>query len=57
MLLAFRAAAHMNEDIEDLAWTIDSPSVYEKLVSTALRYTPVVLDHHVPYKTLSDGRL
>ena len=32
-------------------------SVYEKLVSTTLRYTPVVLDHHVPYKTLADGRL
>jgi len=31
--------------------------VYDKLVRTALRYTPVVLEHHVPYKTRSDGRL
>jgi nucleolar complex protein 2 len=31
--------------------------VYSKVVTTALRYTPVVLEHHVPYKTLSDGRL
>lgn len=26
LLIAFRAAAHMNEDDQDLAWTIDSPS-------------------------------
>ncbi|KLO16607.1 Noc2-domain-containing protein [Schizopora paradoxa] len=56
LLIAFRAAAHMNDDNESLAWTIDSPAVYEKLVATALRYTPVVLDHHVPYKTLPDGK-
>jgi nucleolar complex protein 2 len=31
--------------------------VYDKLVRTALRYTPVVLEHHVPYKTLPNGRL
>jgi len=31
--------------------------VYDKLVRTALRYTPVVLEHHVPYKTHADGRL
>jgi nucleolar complex protein 2 len=31
--------------------------VYDKLVRTALRYTPVVLEHHVPYKALPNGRL
>ena len=31
--------------------------MYDKLVRTALRYTPVVLEHHVPYKTHADGRL
>ncbi|KAI5120624.1 hypothetical protein M0805_009384 [Coniferiporia weirii] len=56
LLIAFRAAAHMNEEDEVLAWTIDSPAVYEKLVTTSLRYTPVVLDHHVPYKKLPDGK-
>ncbi|EJD05007.1 Noc2-domain-containing protein [Fomitiporia mediterranea MF3/22] len=56
LLIAFRAAAHMNEEDEVLAWTIDSPSVYEKLVTTALRYTPIVLDHHVPYKKLPNGK-
>ncbi|KAL5525179.1 NOC2 [Sanghuangporus sanghuang] len=56
LLIAFRAAVHMNEEDQVLAWTIDSPSVYEKLVTTALRYTPIVLDHHVPYKKLPNGR-
>ncbi|KAH8114877.1 Noc2-domain-containing protein [Phellopilus nigrolimitatus] len=56
LLIAFRAAAHMNEEDEVLAWTIDSPSVYEKLVTTALRYTPIVLAHHVPYKKLPDNK-
>lgn len=31
--------------------------VYNKLVVTALRYSPVVLAHHVPYKTLQSGKL
>lgn len=32
-------------------------SVFNKVVTTALKYTPVVLDHHIPYKELPDGRL
>jgi nucleolar complex protein 2 len=31
--------------------------VYNKLVTTALKYTPVVLEHHIPYKTLPNGKL
>ena len=31
--------------------------VFNKVVTTALKYTPVVLDHHIPYKELQDGRL
>jgi len=31
--------------------------VYNKLVITTLRYTPVVLEHHAPYKTLGNGKL
>ncbi|TFK47222.1 Noc2-domain-containing protein [Heliocybe sulcata] len=55
LLIAFRAAAHANEDVP-VAWSIDSASVYNKLVTTALRYTPVVLQHHIPYKELPNGR-
>ncbi|TFK37615.1 Noc2p family-domain-containing protein [Crucibulum laeve] len=56
LLVAFRSAAHMNEDDQVLAWSIDSASVYNKLVTTALKYTPVVLEHHIPYKTLANGK-
>ncbi|KAH9033113.1 Noc2-domain-containing protein [Lactarius pseudohatsudake] len=56
LLIAFRSAALMNEEDKVLAWSIDSPAVYDKLVRTALRYTPVVLEHHVPYKLLPNGR-
>ncbi|KAH7882187.1 Noc2-domain-containing protein [Phlebopus sp. FC_14] len=56
LLLAFRSAAHMNEENEVLAWNIDSAAMYNKLITTALRFTPVVLVHHVPYKTLPNGK-
>ncbi|KAJ3937685.1 MAG: Noc2-domain-containing protein [Lentinula lateritia] len=56
LLVAFRSAAHMNEDGQVLAWTIDNSSVYNKLITTALRYTPVVLEHHIPYKNLPNGK-
>ncbi|KXN92699.1 hypothetical protein AN958_06977 [Leucoagaricus sp. SymC.cos] len=56
LLIAFRAAAHMNEDDQIVAWSISSSSVYTKLVTTALRYTPVVLEHHAPYKVLASGK-
>ncbi|KAG6890208.1 hypothetical protein C0995_010219 [Termitomyces sp. Mi166 len=56
LLIAFRAAAHLNEDDQVLAWSIDSSSVYNKLVTTTLRYTPVVLEHHAPYKILPNGK-
>ncbi|KAH8101332.1 Noc2-domain-containing protein [Cristinia sonorae] len=56
LLVAFRAAAHMNEEDQVLAWTIDSSTVYNKLITTALRYTPVVLEHHCQYKTLPNSQ-
>lgn len=34
-----------------------SRAVYNKLITTALNYTPVVLAHHCPYKSLADGKL
>ncbi|KAJ6526567.1 Noc2-domain-containing protein [Mycena vulgaris] len=56
LLVAFRAAAHMNEDGQVLAWSIDNSSVYSKLITTALKYTPVILEHHAPYKSLANGK-
>lgn len=31
--------------------------VFNKLVVTAFKYTPVVLEHHIPYKVLPGGKL
>ncbi|KAF7326840.1 Noc2-domain-containing protein [Mycena venus] len=56
LLIAFRSAAHMNEDGQVLAWSIDNSSVYSKLITTALKYTPVILEHHAPYKSLANGK-
>ncbi|KAJ7657909.1 Noc2-domain-containing protein [Mycena polygramma] len=56
LLIAFRSAAHMNEDGQVLAWSIDNSSVYSKLITTALKYTPVILEHHAPYKSLLNGK-
>ncbi|KAI0789169.1 Noc2-domain-containing protein [Abortiporus biennis] len=57
LLIAFRAAVHMNEEDQVVAWSIDSSSVYNKLIITALKYTPLVLDHHCPTKTLPSGKI
>ncbi|TBU59905.1 Noc2-domain-containing protein [Dichomitus squalens] len=56
LLIAFRSAVHMNEEDQVLAWRIDNSLVYNKLVTTALRYTPVVLEHHCPSRTLPNGK-
>ncbi|KAH7108093.1 Noc2-domain-containing protein [Auriculariales sp. MPI-PUGE-AT-0066] len=54
--VAFRAAAHMNEEDVQLAWTIDNGEVFNKVVTTTLRYTPVVLEHHMPYKQMPNDK-
>ncbi|KAJ3486413.1 hypothetical protein NLI96_g4256 [Meripilus lineatus] len=56
LLVAFRSAVHMHDDGQTLAWTIDSPSVYSKLITTALKFSPVVLEYHCPFKTSADGK-
>ncbi|KIR51844.1 nucleolar complex protein 2 [Cryptococcus gattii Ru294] len=62
-LIAFRAAAHMNEEDGDQGsgldtkYIIDSAQVFNKIVVTALKFTPVVIAHHFPYKTLPQGKV
>ncbi|KAF8556773.1 Noc2-domain-containing protein [Imleria badia] len=56
LLIAFRSAVHMNEENQSIAWRIDSSAMYNKLVTTALKFTPVILVHHIPYKTLPSGK-
>ncbi|PVF96820.1 Noc2-domain-containing protein [Serendipita vermifera] len=56
LIVAFRAAAYANEEGVTLAWSIDNPQVFDKVVTTALKYTPVVLEHHIPFRSLPNGK-
>ncbi|KAG8687420.1 Nucleolar Complex 2 protein [Ceratobasidium sp. 395] len=56
LLIAFRSAAHMSDEDVKTAWRIDSAVVFNKLVTTALKYTPIIAAHHMPYKTLPSGK-
>ncbi|WFD25393.1 Nucleolar Complex 2 protein [Malassezia nana] len=56
LLLAFRAAVHTGEETVSVTYRIDDSAVYTKLVLTTLKYMPVVVEHHVPYKKGADGR-
>ncbi|GAB1525466.1 Nucleolar Complex 2 protein [Rhizoctonia solani] len=69
LLVAFKAAAYMNDEEVETRWKIDSAAgkhistyfmlvqtdmktVFNKLVTTTLKYTPIIAAHHAPYKTL-----
>lgn len=54
LLLAFRSAVHGDED-RAWAYRVDDSAVFSKLLITTLKYTPAVLQHHVPYKR-AEGR-
>jgi len=58
VVLAFRAAAHVNEDEgKDYKYTISSPEVYHELLITALKNIPEVLNHHLPVKESAAGKV
>lgn len=60
VVLAFRSAAHLNEDDEDLTaqrYTIDDPDVYHDLLILALSHIPPVIQHHVPVKESASGKV
>ncbi|KEP52849.1 Noc2p [Rhizoctonia solani 123E] len=52
LLVAFKAAAYMNDEDVETRWRVDSAAVFNKLVTTTLKYTPIIAAHHAPYKTL-----
>ncbi|KAG8802907.1 Nucleolar Complex 2 protein [Serendipita sp. 398] len=56
LLVAFRAASYTNDEEANVAWIINNSTVFDKVVTTALKYTPLVLDHHIPYRKLQNGR-
>jgi nucleolar complex protein 2 len=58
LVLAFRAAAHVNdEDEKDFRYAIPDPEIYHEVLITALKHVPVVLNHHLPVKETSAGKL
>lgn len=58
VVLAFRAAAHVNEDEgKEYKYTISSPDVYHELLLTTLKHVPEVLNHHLPVKENATGKV
>ncbi|KAJ3580201.1 hypothetical protein NPX13_g362 [Xylaria arbuscula] len=61
VVLAFRSAAHLNEDDDDQAraqaYTISSPEVFHDILVVALKQIPEVLQHHLPVKESSSGKV
>ena len=57
VVLAFRAAAHLNEEERVFKYSIPSPEVYHKLLVISLKHIPAVLEHHLPIKENANGRV
>ncbi|KAF3921526.1 hypothetical protein AA313_de0201146 [Arthrobotrys entomopaga] len=58
VVLAFRAAAHVGEAEEkNFKYSIANPDVYHDLLVLALKQIPEVLNHHLPVRELSNGRI
>ncbi|MCJ1253586.1 Nucleolar Complex 2 protein [Lignoscripta atroalba] len=58
VVLAFRAAAHVNEeDGKEYKYSISDPEVYHQLLVIALNYVPHVLNHHLPVKESASGKV
>jgi len=58
-VIAFRCAAHLNEADEDSQqrYTITSAEAFNDVLVVALKQIPEVLQHHLPVKESSTGRL
>ncbi|KAL8910976.1 MAG: hypothetical protein Q9171_003787 [Xanthocarpia ochracea] len=58
VVLAFRTAAYVNaDDDKELKYSISSPEVYHQLLVSALDHVPSVLNHHVPVKESTTGKV
>ncbi|KAI4278026.1 MAG: hypothetical protein L6R38_005330 [Xanthoria sp. 2 TBL-2021] len=58
VVLAFRTAAYVNADEDkELRYSISSPDVYHQLLVLALDHVPAVLNHHVPVKESTTGKV
>ncbi|KAI0446494.1 Noc2p family-domain-containing protein [Xylaria telfairii] len=60
VVLAFRSAAHLNEDDDNertQPYTISNPEVFHDVLVVALKQIPEVLQHHIPVKESAAGRV
>lgn len=59
IVLAFRSAAHLNEDDEEnrQKYTISSPEVFHNILIVALKQIPEVLQYHCPVKETASGKV
>lgn len=58
VVLAFRAAAHVNEDEgKEYKYTISNPEAYHELLVSTLKYVPEILNHHLPVKENAAGKV
>jgi len=58
VVLAFRAAAHVNEDDgKEYKYTISNPEVYHELLVVSLQHVSTVLAHHLPVKQTTSGKV
>jgi nucleolar complex protein 2 len=58
VVLAFRAAAHVNEDDgKEYKYTISNPEVFHDLLVVTLQHVTTVLAHHLPIKETAGGKV
>lgn len=58
VVLAFRSAAHLNEDDDQpQRYTISDPEVFHDILIVALKQIPEVLQHHLPAKESAAGKV
>ena len=56
-VLAFRSAAHVSDlEEKDFKYSISDPEVYHQLLTTALKFIPDVLQHHLPVQENKSGK-
>ncbi|KAG8944914.1 Nucleolar Complex 2 protein [Tulasnella sp. 424] len=58
LLTAFRASSNLDDEKSGTkrTYTTESPELFNQLVVASLKFAPMVLMHHIPYKELPDGR-
>ncbi|KAI1031586.1 hypothetical protein LB504_000295 [Fusarium proliferatum] len=60
VVLAFRCAAHLNEDDDgetQQRYAINSPEVFNDILLLALMEIPTVMNHHLPVKESASGKV